>query len=182
MRFDISFFIVGAGTYIVSQTKYVNILLNFFLDDILQRIVFTQKTSTSKVVSDVNLHRFRFHLKYVDYSSDADVVSAIKSEIRLTRCGVNEDCARIISIILREKCEFMTSYMDFIVISQMGFELVALQMPGKGHYRSVFVDLVEYRSSLLNRHRCLSFLLTFGAMLIASNTDCRTAVAKLFGL
>ena len=181
MRFDISSFIVGAGTYIVSQTKYVNILLNFFLDDILQRIVFTQKTSTSKVVSDVNIHSFKFHLKYVDYSSDDDVVSAIKSEISLKHCGVNEDCARIISIILREKSEFMTSYMDFIVISEMGFELVALQMPGKGHDRSGFVDLVEYRSSLLNRHRCLSILLTFGAMMIASNADCRAAVVKLFG-
>lgn len=179
--FDFTSIMVGIATFAITQSKYVSISLDLFLVGMLKMIVVNPKTSTFKEVRKENDPRAKFYTRYADYAKDEAVIDAIRTKGSLKLCAANEDCARIVSILLRNKHEFMTADMDFIVISKMGIDLLVLEMEGHGEDRSVFLDLTVFRASLISMHRWLSFLLTFGITVIVSSGDVRMIASKLFG-
>jgi hypothetical protein len=61
--------------------------------------------------------------------------------------------------------------MDSIVIPKMGIEII--KYTRKGHNRSIYIDITEYRDEVMCVHRNLSYLLTTLAPTLAINGDIR---------
>jgi hypothetical protein len=164
---------------LVNSLSYFGKLNKIILRWVIRLCITVPKTSKFKELKNKPLKRICDHLPK-DATELAAILDSIRRDPNLRFSGVFHDVCLIIQCLFDDRDELLVDTMDFLVVSKLGVEILIFKFerpPSSENFdRSLYIDIMAYRSTVIQFHGWFAFGVGFLALIVSGNDEVRSVL------